>query len=888
MQRIQRLLSTWGAGLALFTAFTLPAQTAPGQPLRGHVPAAVARFHLPPTGRPAATKRLNLAIGLPLRNPQALDDLLREIYDPASPHFHQYLTPEQFTERFGPNEPDYQALAAYLQAKGLVVTATHPNRMVLDVQGPVADIERVFHVTLRNYAHPKESRDFYAPESEPALDLSVAVLQVAGLDNYSLPHPANLRVKKLSERTANATANSGSGPGNSYLARDFRAAYVPGVSLTGSGQSVALLQFDGYVSNDIAAYISQAGLTNYPISLTNVPVNGGVSTPGEGNGEVCLDIEMVISMAPGVSKIYVYEAPNGSTAWSTILSRIANDNLAKQISCSWGGGSADSTSEQIFKQMAAQGQSFFSASGDYDAFSGAVEFPSDSTNITQVGGTTLTTTGPGGPWFLETTWNWGGGFGSAGGISPTYAIPAWQQGISMTTNKGSTTMRNVPDVALTADNIFIIADTNQQEIAAGTSAAAPLWAGFCALVNQQALAGGKTNVGFINPAVYAIGKSNSYASDFNDIVTGNNYWDSSTNKFPAVPGYDLCTGWGTPAGDNLIDGLATVGDALAVAPGRGFAVSGPAGGAFTASAQSFSLTNSGAVSLNWSLINTSLWLAASATNGTLTPGGPATNVVVGLSPAAYNLSTGVYTASVWFTNRTSHAVRTRQFALLVGQQMIQNGGFESGTLSYWAQTGPGNSYSYDAIDDGSVSGISPHSGSWLIAFGMTGSLGYISQTVATVPNQAYLISLWFNSPTVSGGNTPNEFSVSWNETTLFDKANIAAFGWTNMVFIVTATNSSSVLKFGGRMDPWYLGLDDVYLWPIPDPTIRSVVKTNGNNLVLGWNTLSNLVYQVHYSTNLAKTNWVILTTNTATGPVMKHTNAFGSDPWRFYRIRRLP
>ena len=159
-----------------------------------------------------------------------------------------------------------------------------------------------------------------------------------------------MSVVKPLTAAAQATPHSGSGSGGSYLGNDFRAAYVPGTTLTGSGQSVALLQFDGYYSNDIASYIATAGITT-SVVLTNVPVNGGVSTPGSDNSEVCLDIEMVISMAPGVSKIIVYEAPNGSTSWSTILSRIAIDNLAKQISCSWGNTSAgakDPTSEAAF------------------------------------------------------------------------------------------------------------------------------------------------------------------------------------------------------------------------------------------------------------------------------------------------------------------------------------------------------------------------------------------------------------------------------------------------------------------------------------------------------------------------------------------------------------
>ena len=522
--------------------------------LHGHVPAAVAK--LTPTGRLPATNHLFLAIGLSLRNQAVLDELLRQLYDPASTNFHKFLTPPEFTARFGPTEQDYQAVIDFATANGLTVTVKHPNRVVLDVEGSIAGIERAFHVTMRVYRHPTEARTFYAPDVEPSLDLAVPILNISGLDNYSLPHPNS--IERPADKTANATPNAGSGPSGSYLGGDFRAAYVPGTALTGAGQSVGLLQFDGYYASDITTYETQAGLPNVP--LVNVPIDGGVSTPGSGNVEVALDIEMVISMAPGVSKVYVYEAPNPSP-WVDLLSRMANDNLAKQLSCSWGGGSTNPACEQIFQQMAAQGQSFFNATGDSDAFTGAIPFPSESINITQVGGTTLTTTGPGGSYVSETVWNWGSGTGSSGGVSTYYGIPSYQQGIDMSANLGSITMRNVPDVALTGDNVYVVYHQGGRRVTGifgGTSCAAPLWAGFMALVNQQTALGGNLPVGFINPAVYAIGKSNAnYTSIFHDITTGNNFSSSSPTKFPAVSGYDLCTGWGTPTGTNLINALAT-------------------------------------------------------------------------------------------------------------------------------------------------------------------------------------------------------------------------------------------------------------------------------------------------------------------------------------------
>jgi uncharacterized repeat protein (TIGR01451 family) len=530
------------------------AQTPPEQQLRGHVPEAARR--LTPLGRENSAERLKLAIGLPLRNQNELTNLLQQIYDPASTNFHHYLTPEEFTARFGPTEEDYGAVAQFAQRNGFTVTTTHPNRVVLDVEASVGDIERALHVQMRTFQHPTEARTFHAPDTEPTVDLAVPILHISGLDNYSLPHP-NSKIRPAEVETS-ATPMSGSGPNGAYRGNDFRTAYSVG-PLTGVGQTVGLLQFDGYYAADIASYESQAGIA--PVPLTNVAIDGGVSTPGSGAGEVSLDIEMVVSMAPGLSKIIVYEAPNPSP-WVDLLSRMANDNLAKQIGCSWGGGGPDPSSEQIFLQMALQGQSFFNASGDSDAFTGAIPFPSDSTNITQVGGTTLTTTGPGGSYVSETAWNWGlvnGSYvGTSGGVSTTYAIPPWQQGIDMTANLGSTTKRNVPDVALTGDNVYVIYGNGKTGAFGGTSCAAPLWAAFTALINQQAAAGGQPPMGFLNPALYTIGKSNpNYTSIFHDVTSGNNFSAGSPTKFPATPGYDLCTGWGTPNGTNLINSLTT-------------------------------------------------------------------------------------------------------------------------------------------------------------------------------------------------------------------------------------------------------------------------------------------------------------------------------------------
>jgi subtilase family serine protease len=896
-----RIKTAFGVlAVAMAAAFCLPALAGP-QSIQRSVPPAVS--HLSATGRLAAETLLNLSIGLPLRNEAALNSLLAQLYDPVSPTYRHYLTPQQFAEQFAPSPSDYQTAANFFGTNGFTVVQ-HPDRMVLDVSGSVANVERVFHVTMRTYQHPKENRTFFSADSVPSLDLSVPILHVSGLDNYALK-----RSKIVKETTVKRSASpagqtktphqigSGSGPSGGYMGNDFRAAYIPGVSLNGAGQTVGLLEFDTYYPSDVSYYESLAGVS---VPLKTVPVDGGVSSPGSGNDEVSLDIDIAMSIAPALDQIVIYIGATNAS-WEDVLDAMANDtnDSPKQFSCSWGDdspGAPDLTAENIFKQMETQGQSFYNAAGDGDAFVGGIPFPAESTNIVQVGGTTVTTTGPDGPWIYETTWDWGGqvgadnSAGSSGGVSANFGIPPWQQGISMAANEGSTTMRNVPDVAMTADNVFIEGDDGMDETIGGTSAAAPAWAAFTALANQQAAAFGQSSVGFAAPAIYSAAKSPAYTSDFNDITSGNNFWEFSLTNFPAVPGYDLCTGWGTPAGDNLIDVLAGVGDALGVAPGKGFVAFGPPDGPFTASSITFSLTNSSASSLNWSLVNTSAWLTVSSSGGALASHAT-TRVTVNLNAAAYSLPAGTDIGGVLFSNQTSHAVRMREFVLVDGQNLVQNGDFENYPYSLpdWAQTGgigefdesPYPSFNYDFVDDGTYTGYFPYSGAQFMVFGTAGTLGYISQNITTVPGQTYGLSFWLAN---QEGGTTTEFLVNWNTNRVYDVLNSAAYDWSNFTFYLTAASTNTLLQFGGRDDNQigFIALDDVMLLPIP--SLNPHISIAGPNTAsLTWNSLAGLTYQVQYSTNLLSTNWSTLSTNTATGPTLTLTIPAIS-PWGFYRI----
>jgi subtilase family serine protease len=556
--------------ILLLSAFWAAAQSSPRTVLTGHVPKAVA--HLQPAGRLEGSQRLRLAIGLAPRDEPGLDSFLQQLYDPASPNYRRYLTLGQLTERFGPTEHDYQALIEYAKASGLTVTRQFPHRVVLDVEGAVADIETAFQVTLRTYRHPEEPRLFYAPDAEPSLALAVSVLHISGLDNYTLPHPKQKHRslnQSAGETLRDFTPKEGSAPNSQLWGNDFRNAYVPGTTLTGTGQNVGLLEFDGFFPSDITNYETaiKMNATNRP-QLVIVPVDGGVSSPGSYNSEVAGDIEMTVSMAPGLNAIYVFEdgGPIYNSYFDHILAAMVTYTNVLQFSCSWGGSTAqDPTSEVLFKEMDALGQSFYDASGDAGAFVGDVQFPSDSPSITQVGGTTLADgSAPSYPWEQEVVWAWDSGpyvsgraaESSSGGISTYYPIPWWQTNINMEASLGSTNMRNIPDVAANADNVYLYYNGGTEEGRwGGTSFAAPLWAGFTALVNQQAAAYGMGPVGFLNPALYALASGTNYANLFHDITSGNDTWRESPGQFYAVAGYDLCTGLGSMNGTNLINAL---------------------------------------------------------------------------------------------------------------------------------------------------------------------------------------------------------------------------------------------------------------------------------------------------------------------------------------------
>ncbi len=561
------------------------AQVAGRQSMKGHVPPQATTATR--IGDMASTDHLDLAISLPLRNSEAMQYLLKDRYDKKSPRYRQFLSPEKFTQMFGPTEEDYQAVIAYAKNHKLAVIQNYGNRAVLDVSGNVADIEKAFHVKMGNYKR-SDGTQFRSPDREPSVDLDVQLLHVTGLENYNVPKTNIVHgphgVPGPQAKLTKGVANIGSGPTYdgvaTYLGNNFRNAYAQGCTLDGSGQAIGLFELDGFYLNDILSYAatcvaSGAGLNGINSStigsiVQSVYVNSNSNfdvAPGYGNDEVALDIDMVLCMAPG-AQVIVFEGAYGDDVLADMANPSPGTPFCQQLSSSWTDfiSYTDPSMTASLAEMALQGQSFFQASGDSGAYPVDPGDIRDENNMTVVGATELSTNAVGSnPYYSsETVWMRQYAIGtSGGGILKGYSVPVTLPGITIPTYqspfittacKGSTSYRNLPDVSMVGDAIFNISfDGAAIGLIGGTSAATPLWASVMAMTNQQALLNAQPPVGFANPLLYGIaGTATNYdpASNFHDITTGN-------NGYPAVTGYDLATGLGSPnaSGYTLINNI---------------------------------------------------------------------------------------------------------------------------------------------------------------------------------------------------------------------------------------------------------------------------------------------------------------------------------------------
>ena len=492
--------------LAVFVAAQLVSGVAQAQGvLTRHVPEVVRSNVAQSVGRLPANQVMNLDVVLPLSDPAGLTAFLSDLYTPGSPNYRQFLSVPEFTARFGPTQTDYDTVVGFAKASGFSVTGGTRDGMDVQITAPVSTIETAFHVTLRTYSDPVQHGIFYAPDREPTENLTFHLFHVSGLDNLSNPHPALLS-HDLRPQDAVSQATTGSGPSASFLGSDMRAAYYGGTTLTGAGQNLGLFEFTGTNLADLNTYFQKTGqINNVPVTLLSTDGTSTSCVPGScDDTEPTLDMTQAIGMAPGLASLVVYV---GSSDTAILSAMTTHNPLPATIGCSWLWAPVDPGAlDMYFQRMAAQGQTFFAASGDNSIWSSSNgAWPAEDANVVSVGGTNLVTAGAAGPWQSETAWPLSGG-----GISPDkIAIPSWQQlpGVINASNGGSTTFRNGPDVSANAAHSFYVC-ANQSPCQGGwggTSFAAPMWAGYIALVNQQLAAGGKRTIGFLNPAIYALG-----------------------------------------------------------------------------------------------------------------------------------------------------------------------------------------------------------------------------------------------------------------------------------------------------------------------------------------------------------------------------------------------
>ncbi len=519
------------------------------------------------------SQQLNLSIGLQLRNPADLDSLLSAIYDPQSPQYHQYLTPDQFNQLFAPAPDQVQQVVSFLQGQGLTVTSVAPNNLLIDATGSVAQVEQAFNIQINNYQLGNQM--FYANATSPSIPTSISPLitSIGGLDNSVLYQPLYRRLD-TQHQNHRVTLAGQSGFGPKDLSKAYDATPLQSAGIQGDNQTIALFELDGYQASDISQYFQANGLATPNIS--NVMVDNFNGSPGQGAIEVELDIEVAGGIAPHARQI-VYEGPNTTQGVNDTYNRIVHDNKAQTVSISWGlceasSGTAElQTLDNIFKQGATQGISFFAAAGDSGAYDCgdanlAVDSPSDDPYVTGVGGTNLQLNA--GAYGSESVWSNPNdtqrspeGAGGGGGISNTFTRPSWQTGQGVS-NQYSNGKREVPDVSADADpatgySMYCTVTNagcpaNGWLTVGGTSASAPLWAGSMALINQYLKSQGKPSVGHANPTLYGLFNAQQQSPAFHDVTTGNNLF------YPATTGYDLGSGIGTPDVNNIAHDLASI------------------------------------------------------------------------------------------------------------------------------------------------------------------------------------------------------------------------------------------------------------------------------------------------------------------------------------------
>jgi kumamolisin len=467
------------------------------------------------------------------------------------------LSRKEFEQRHGADPDSIARVETFARQHKLTVKEKSPARRTVILSGTVTAMNEAFGVELKEYDHPTGKYRGRTGAIHLPAELQGVVEGVFGLDNrpQAKPHFRRRRGR------AGARADS---VNLSYTPPQVAALYDFPTGVDGAGECIALIELGGgYNTADLSSYWSQLKLTETP-TVSAVSVGNGSNNPtGDPNGpdgEVMLDIEVSGSIAPG-AKIVVYFADNTDAGFLNAITTAVHDstNNPSVVSISWGGPESSWTQQamtsmdEAFQSAAAMGVSVCVAAGDDGSTDGVtdglnhVDFPASSPNVLACGGTQLVASGN--SITSETVWNElaNNEGATGGGISDVFPLPSWQNGAGVppSANPNKNVGRGVPDVTGDADPTtgYVTRVDGNPDVIGGTSAVAPLWAGLIALLNQSI---GKP-VGFINPLLY---QDAGRARDLNDITSGNN------GAYSAGPGWDACSGLGSPIGTQVAAALS--------------------------------------------------------------------------------------------------------------------------------------------------------------------------------------------------------------------------------------------------------------------------------------------------------------------------------------------
>jgi kumamolisin len=469
----------------------------------------------------------------------------------------RHLSQQEFSEMYAADPANFEHLRDFAHKHGLTVDegASSLARRTLVLRGPANKMEAAFGVTLNDYVKDGKKFHSYTGTISMLQEHAEPVEAVLGLDNHPIarPHFRLLDKKKKSKPAQTASFNP---PQVAQL-------YSFPTGVNGAGQTIGIIELGGgYNSSDLSSYF--AGLSIAEPRVTAVSVDGATNSPNDPNadGEVALDIEVAGSIAPGAN-IAVYFTTNTSQGFVDALTTAIHDTAngpPSVISISWGSPESNWTAQSMTaldeacQSAAALGITITVASGDSGSSDGVsgnnVDFPASSPHVLGCGGTELIAAN--GAIQQEVVWNdqpQGGG-ASGGGVSSVFPLPPWQENSNVPPSPSSGGGRGVPDVAGDASpetgyNVFY---DGQSAVVGGTSAVAPLWAALIALLNQQR----GSNIGFANPTLYQNAENG-----FHDITQGNN------GSYSARPGWDPCTGLGSPNGGQLPPIFAATGTGAA-------------------------------------------------------------------------------------------------------------------------------------------------------------------------------------------------------------------------------------------------------------------------------------------------------------------------------------